>query len=75
MNLLRDQGPQAREAAERDIARKFADAFSRDDIGSYLELLTDQCWLSVPPASERYVGLTAVGSFLRARAEGRPGGS
>jgi RNA polymerase sigma-70 factor (ECF subfamily) len=57
------------------LARKFADAFSRDDVDAIVELLTDQCWLAMPPASERYVGPQAVGSFLRASGAGRPGGN
>ncbi len=61
-------------ADHSNLARKFADAFSRDDVDAVLELLTDQCWLAMPPASERYVGRNAVGSFLRASAAGRPGG-
>ncbi|MCD4853770.1 RNA polymerase subunit sigma-70 [Arthrobacter sp. AK01] len=61
-------------ADHSDLARKFADAFSRDDVDAVLELLTDQCWLAMPPASERYAGRNAVGSFLRASAAGRPGG-
>ncbi|MEO3941399.1 RNA polymerase subunit sigma-70 [Paenarthrobacter nicotinovorans] len=62
------------EEDQQDIARRFADAFSRDDIDAVLELLTDQCWLAMPPASECYVGRDAVGRFLRASADGRPGG-
>lgn len=62
-------------ARHHDLARKFADAFSRDDVDSVLELLTDQCWLAMPPASELYVGRQAVGNFLRASAAGRPGGN
>ncbi|BCW47212.1 hypothetical protein StoSoilB5_43960 [Arthrobacter sp. StoSoilB5] len=62
-------------ADHHDLARKFADAFSRDDVEAVLELLTDQCWLAMPPASELYVGRHAVGSFLRASAAGRPGGN
>ncbi|XAS71846.1 RNA polymerase subunit sigma-70 [Micrococcaceae bacterium Sec5.1] len=62
-------------ADHHDLARKFADAFARDDVEGVLELLTDQCWLAMPPASELYVGQHAVGSFLRASAAGRPGGN
>lgn len=68
-------GPIATGAHHHDLARKFADAFSRDDVDSVLELLTDQCWLAMPPASELYVGRQAVGNFLRASAAGRPGGN
>lgn len=67
--------PQATEAAQQDIARRFAEAFSRDDIDALVGLLTDHCWLAMPPATERYVGRTAVEGFLRASAAGRPGGS
>jgi RNA polymerase sigma-70 factor (TIGR02960 family) len=59
----------------QQLARKFADAFSRDDVAGVLELLTDQCWLAMPPASECYIGRHAVGEFLQASAAGRPGGS
>lgn len=62
-------------ARHHDLARKFADAFSRDDVDSVLELLTDQCWLAMPPANELYVGQHTVGNFLRASAAGRPGGN
>lgn len=67
--------PLARREDHRDLARKFADAFSRDDVDAVLELLTDRCWLAMPPASEFYVEREAVGDFLRASAAGRPGGS
>ncbi|WP_024818426.1 RNA polymerase subunit sigma-70 [Arthrobacter sp. 31Y] len=67
--------PVDRGEGHRDLARKFADAFSRDDVDAVLELLTDQCWLAMPPASECYVEREAVGNFLRASAAGRPGGS
>ncbi|WP_310211277.1 RNA polymerase subunit sigma-70 [Paenarthrobacter nitroguajacolicus] len=66
--------PAAAGADNTRLARKFAEAFSRDDIDAVLQLLTDQCWLAMPPASERYLGRNAVGSFLRASAAGRPGG-
>lgn len=62
-------------AEHHGLARKFADAFSRDDVDAVLELLTDQCWLAMPPAREFYVGRHAVGSFLHASAAGRPGGN
>ncbi|MFF1832583.1 hypothetical protein [Paenarthrobacter sp. NPDC058040] len=55
--------------------RKFADAFAHDDVDAVVELLTDASWLAMPPATQRYVGRSAVGTFLRASAAGRPGGS
>ncbi|MFK4637512.1 RNA polymerase sigma-70 factor (TIGR02960 family) [Paenarthrobacter histidinolovorans] len=64
-----------KETDHQEVARKFAEAFSRDDVDAVLALLTDECWLAMPPAVESYVGREAVASFLRASASGRPGGS
>lgn len=79
LQRARSAGPSSRPITtgqrHHELARKFADAFSRDDVDSVLELLTDQCWLAMPPASELYVGRHAVGAFLRASAAGRPGGN
>jgi RNA polymerase sigma-70 factor (TIGR02960 family) len=55
-----------RSAEERSIARRFADAYVAADIDGVLTLLTDDAWLSMPPAPHRYHGLEAIGSFLRA---------
>jgi len=64
-----------KDADHHDLATKFADAFSRDDVDAVLALLTDESWLAMPPAVECYVGRQEVGAFLRASAAGRPGGS
>lgn len=61
-------------AADDELARSFADAFERDDVDSIIALLTNESWLAMPPASERYEGRSAVEAFLRASAAGRPGG-
>jgi len=63
--------PQATEV----LARKFADAFARDDVDSMVALLTDDAWLAMPPARQRYDGPVAIARFLRASATGRPGGT
>jgi len=57
-----------------ELARVFAEAFERDDVDAVVALLTDEAWLAMPPADQRYVGPAAVESFLRASAAGRPGG-
>lgn len=67
--------PRVNSTGYLELARQFADAFSRDDVDAVLALLTDECWLAMPPAVESYVGRDAVGDFLRASASGRPGGS
>jgi RNA polymerase sigma-70 factor (ECF subfamily) len=60
-------------AAERDLVRRFADAFSSDDIDAVVALLTDDGWLAMPPAPHEYHGPEAVAAFLRASAAWRAG--
>jgi RNA polymerase sigma-70 factor (TIGR02960 family) len=57
------------------LARRFADAFARDDVAGVVRLLTDDAWLAMPPAPHRYDGPAAIARFLHASATGRPGGS
>jgi RNA polymerase sigma-70 factor (TIGR02960 family) len=56
---------------ERDLARRFARAFTCDDIDGVVALLTDDAWLAMPPAPHEYQGPTAVATFLRASASWR----
>jgi RNA polymerase sigma-70 factor (TIGR02960 family) len=58
--------PSPRSAKERDLARRFADAYVAADIDGVLTLLTDDAWLSMPPAPHQYYGLDAIRSFLQA---------
>ena len=51
---------------ERDLARRFAEAYVAADIDGVLTLLTDDGWLSMPPAPHQYHGLDAIRSFLEA---------
>ncbi|MBB3724712.1 RNA polymerase subunit sigma-70 [Nonomuraea dietziae] len=53
-------------AEERDLTRRFADAFTADDINGVVALLTDDAWLAMPPAPHEYHGPDAIVSFLRA---------
>ena len=59
--------------SERQLARRFADAFTEGDIDGVVSLLTDDAWLAMPPAPHEYVGPAAVASFLRAGVEWRRG--
>jgi RNA polymerase sigma-70 factor (TIGR02960 family) len=52
-------------AAERDLAARFADMFTADDIDGVIALLTDDAWLAMPPAPHEYHGPAAIASFLR----------
>jgi RNA polymerase sigma-70 factor (ECF subfamily) len=51
---------------EREVGRRFADAFVAADIDGLIALLTDDAWLSMPPAPHEYHGLDAIREFLRA---------
>ena len=53
-------------AQERTLARRFADAYVAADIDGVVALLTDDAWLSMPPAPHEYHGRDAIASFLRA---------
>jgi RNA polymerase sigma-70 factor (TIGR02960 family) len=63
--------PPTQSAAENDLARRFADAYVAADIDGVLDLLTDDAWLSMPPALHQYHGLDAIRSFLQASFEFR----
>ncbi len=58
-------------AVERDLASRFAVAFTAGDINSVVALLTDDAWLAMPPAPHEYVGCAAVAGFLRISTAGR----
>ncbi|WP_030431255.1 RNA polymerase subunit sigma-70 [Allokutzneria albata] len=58
---------------ERDLARRFAEAFSADDVEGVVALLTDDAWLSMPPAPHAYRGREAIAAFLTASATWRAG--
>jgi RNA polymerase sigma-70 factor (TIGR02960 family) len=62
------QGGVPRPGAEREraLARRFADAYVAADIDGVVALLTDEAWLSMPPAPHQYQGAAAIRAFLRA---------
>ncbi|HEX6761108.1 MAG TPA: RNA polymerase subunit sigma-70 [Propionibacteriaceae bacterium] len=61
-----DRPPPPKSAEERDLARRFAEAYVAADIAGVLRLLTDDAWLSMPPAPHQYRGPDAIRSFLQA---------
>jgi RNA polymerase sigma-70 factor (ECF subfamily) len=65
--------PRPGSAAERELTRRFADAFQADDVDGLVGLLTDDAWLTMPPAPHQYQGVAAIASFLRASAAWRAG--
>jgi RNA polymerase sigma-70 factor (TIGR02960 family) len=56
-----------------DVARRFADAFTHDDVDAVVALLTDDAWLAMPPAPHTYDGPAAVRAFLDASVRWRSG--
>lgn len=58
--------PAPASAQERDLARRFAEALTGDDIDGVVALLTDDAWLAMPPAPHEYHGAAAITAFLRA---------
>jgi RNA polymerase sigma-70 factor (ECF subfamily) len=63
--LDRDGPPRPGPAEERDLGRRFAEAFTAADIDAVIALLTDDAWLSMPPAPHEYHGVAAIAEFLR----------
>lgn len=53
-------------AQDRDVSQRFARAFTAGDVGAVVALLTDDAWLSMPPAPHEYQGHEAIAAFLRA---------
>jgi RNA polymerase sigma-70 factor (ECF subfamily) len=54
------------DAQERALAATFADAMERGDVPAMLALLTDDAWLTMPPAPLEYQGHQAIAQFMRA---------
>jgi RNA polymerase sigma-70 factor (TIGR02960 family) len=53
-------------ARERDLGRRFASAYVAGDVDAVVALLSDDAWLSMPPAPHEYHGPGAIAAFLRA---------
>jgi RNA polymerase sigma-70 factor (TIGR02960 family) len=60
----RDHPPLANSPGERELVRRFADAFQADDISGVVALLTEDAWLTMPPVALEYQGRSAIASFL-----------
>jgi RNA polymerase sigma-70 factor (ECF subfamily) len=52
-------------AQERAVAARFADALERGDVDAVVSMLTDDAWLTMPPAPLEYQGRTLIAAFLR----------
>jgi RNA polymerase sigma-70 factor (TIGR02960 family) len=69
----REKAPAPRSARERELVRRFAEAFEADDIDGVVALLTDDARLAMPPSPLEYQRPAAVASFLRASVNYRAG--
>jgi RNA polymerase sigma-70 factor (ECF subfamily) len=63
-----ERSPVPGSSQERELAQRFADAFTADDIDGIIALLTDDAWLAMPPAPHEYHGAAAIAAFLTASA-------
>jgi RNA polymerase sigma-70 factor (ECF subfamily) len=51
-------------AIEREVVARFTNAFERGDVKAVVALLTDDAWLTMPPAPVQYQGPVAIARFL-----------
>ena len=65
--------PAAGSAQERTVSRRFAEAFTANDVDGVVALLADHARLTMPPAPHEYHGVAAIAAFLRAAASWRRG--
>ena len=64
--LDRDRRPAPGSPQDRDLSQRFARAFTAGDVDAVVALLTDDAWLSMPPAPHQYQGRAAIAAFLQA---------
>jgi RNA polymerase sigma-70 factor (TIGR02960 family) len=69
----RERAPTAGSVREREVVGRFADAVQSGDLDTLVALLTDDAWVTMPPAPHQYQGRAAIGAFLRNRATRRGG--
>jgi RNA polymerase sigma-70 factor (ECF subfamily) len=60
----RDRAPLLDSAEERELVRRFSDAWMTDDVDGVVALLTDDAWVTMPPSPLQYQGRAAIAAFL-----------
>jgi RNA polymerase sigma-70 factor (TIGR02960 family) len=60
----RDHAPMPSSPREHELVGRFADAFQNGDVDEVVALLTDDAWLTMPPAPLAYQGPAAIAGFL-----------
>jgi RNA polymerase sigma-70 factor (TIGR02960 family) len=61
----RERAPAPGSARERELADGFADAFEEGDLDRIVAMLTDDAWVTMPPAPFEYQGPEKIGEFFR----------
>jgi RNA polymerase sigma-70 factor (ECF subfamily) len=61
----RAYAPEPNSPRERELVRRFSEAWVADDIDGVVALLTDDAWVTMPPSPLEYQGRVAIGAFLR----------
>ena len=69
----RERPPLPRSPRERQVAERFAEAYQGGDLDGLLRLLTEDAWLTMPPATLEYQGHAAIAGFLAGGARWRDG--
>jgi RNA polymerase sigma-70 factor (TIGR02960 family) len=69
----RERSPAPGSVRKREVVGRFADAVQSGDLDTLVALLTDDAWVTMPPAPHQYQGRAAIGAFLRDRATRRGG--
>jgi RNA polymerase sigma-70 factor, ECF subfamily len=62
----REPPPAANSRQERELASRFVQAFETNDVEGVVRLLTDDAWMTMPPATIQYQGKAAIRAFMRA---------
>jgi RNA polymerase sigma-70 factor (ECF subfamily) len=60
----RQPAPPPGSAEERELVRRFSDAWMADDIDAVVALVTDDAWVTMPPSPLQYQGRPAIAAFL-----------
>jgi RNA polymerase sigma-70 factor (ECF subfamily) len=61
----RDRAALPDSAQERALAARFADAIEHGDVDAMVSMLTDDAWLTMPPAPLEYQGRAVIATFMR----------
>jgi RNA polymerase sigma-70 factor (TIGR02960 family) len=61
----REQAPLPHSPEERELVRRFVDAWEGDNIDAIVALLTKDAWVTMPPSPLEYQGSPAITAFLR----------